>query len=216
MLFPKLSLASSCAINLDDEAKLWPVQQPKSKSNPLLDPVVCETFISECHKKYGVNFSFGGWLENRSTLWRGSYLDDGAKYIHLGVDFNVPAGTSVATDREYTILRIDDDYPEAHGWGKRIFLKEMDADVIAIFAHIEPESIITVGKTIQQGTIIGTVGSPPFNGNWYPHLHMQVVDETYYEELLKNDLRDLDGYGMEADLEVLIQHFHDPMRFITL
>ncbi len=45
---------------------------------------------------------------------------------------------------------------------------------------------------------------------------MQVVDEKYYEELLKNDLRDLDGYGSGADFATIHTRFFDPMKFVTL
>ena len=104
MLFPELIGKRSTLIDLNLEAKKWLASRSTESVNPLLDPTICQNFVVECHQKLGIDFSYGGWLEDRSTLWRGSYLDQKRKYIHLGVDFNVPAGTQVAIERAATVI----------------------------------------------------------------------------------------------------------------
>jgi murein DD-endopeptidase MepM/ murein hydrolase activator NlpD len=216
MLFPELYGKRSVSINLNLEAKAWMSLHSDRTSNPLLDPEACQAFVTACHRKYGVDFSYGGWLEDRSTLWQGSYLDQDQKYIHLGVDFNVPTGTRVTLDRAATVIRIDNDYPDKHGWGTRIIVQEPQADVVVLFAHLDQALNITVGDQLTAGSIIAKVGEPPFNGDWFPHLHTQIIKTFHYTELLKNDLRDLDGYGRAVDLEILKKQFSDPMRSLKL
>ena len=216
MLFPELIGKRSTLIDLNLEAKKWLASRSTESVNPLLDPTICQNFVVECHQKLGIDFSYGGWLEDRSTLWRGSYLDQKRKYIHLGVDFNVPAGTQVAIERAATVIRIDNDYPDQHGWGTRVIVQEPNSDVVLLFAHLDQELHIVVDDQLAAGSIIAKVGIPPYNGDWFPHLHVQVIDAKHYAKLLDNDLRDLDGYGRFEDIELLKQLFPDPMRYVSL
>ncbi|MCR4312177.1 MAG: peptidoglycan DD-metalloendopeptidase family protein [Candidatus Uhrbacteria bacterium] len=215
-LFPELINKQSVVINLDTEAQAWLAKQPPTKLNPLLDPVVCQTLIDECHRKYDVDFSYGGWMENRSTLWRGTYLDDDQRYIHLGVDVNVPAGTTVVADEVCTVIRIDNDYPDKHGWGTRVITKQPHEDVVRVFAHLDQRLNVRLGDELKAGAVVGTIGLPPFNGDWFPHLHIQMIDTHHYDDLLKNNLRDLDGYGRIQNIEFLRKTFPDPLHSVSL
>lgn len=216
MLFPELKNKRSAEINLDREAQKWLATQPVGATNPLLNPAVCQDFIDSLHERLGVDFSYGGWLEDRSVLWRGSYLDEDQRYIHLGVDFNVPAATAVAVDHQYNILRIDSDYPEEYGWGTRVIMQEPGTKFVVVFAHLSPHLHVRVNEQLQPGAILGSVGVPPYNGGWFPHLHVQAIEENHYTELLKNNLRDLDGYGQIQDIEFLTKILPNPLQFISL
>jgi len=216
MLFPNLKNKCSRYLNLDVEAQKWLAAHPSRDMNPLLDADTCQKFVEELNRGLGLDFSYGGYLEDRSTLWRGSYLDADERYIHLGVDFNVPAGTSVAVPRPCSVIRVDNDYPERHGWGTRVFLQEPGAEVVLLFAHLDQKIEVVVGDRLEAGSIPAKVGVPPYNGDWFPHLHVQVIEGRHYEKLLENDLRELDGYGRVQDIEVLKKNFRDPMGFLTI
>ncbi len=155
-------------------------------------------------------------MEDRNVLWNGSYLDLTQSYLHLGVDFNVPSGTEIALNTPATVLRIDDDYPDQHGWGTRIFVQENNSTAITLFAHLDQKLAVRVGEKIPTGGVLATVGLPPYNGNWFPHLHVQRIEVNHFKQLLRSDLRDLDGYGKKADLEQLKHLFPNPLPFITL
>lgn len=213
MLFPELQNKYFARIDLDTESKRW-IENDFKQTNPLLDPSVCEKFVQECHQRLGVDFSYGGWMENRSTLWRGSYLDDDKKYIHLGIDFNVPTGTAVAMTRSGTVLRIDNDHPEPYGWGNRVIVHDESTNCVLVFAHLRHPKNLRVGDCLKNGEIFARVGSPSENGGWFPHLHAQMIQWEYYQSLLENDLRDLDGYGKSEDIASLRIHFPDPMPYI--
>ncbi len=140
-------------------------------------------------------------MEDRSFLWRGSYMEKDKKFIHLGVDFNVPAGTKIAAAFRAKVVKIDDDFPEEGGWGPRIIIKHATLPVYMIYAHLDPEIKCKVGDIINKGNIFARVGKPPYNGNWFPHCHIQSISKKYFDELNKNNSwKELDGYGFEKEI----------------
>ncbi|MDD5165186.1 MAG: peptidoglycan DD-metalloendopeptidase family protein [Candidatus Pacebacteria bacterium] len=218
MIFPELKNINTKCVNLNAEAidwikgKIFP-----STDHPLLDPAICQEMVDDVHKKYDVVFSYGGWMEDRSFLWHGSYLDKDRAYIHLGVDLNVPPGTKVATDFSAEVVRIDDDYPEQGGWGPRVILRNMESDIYVVYAHLDREIGCKVGDFLKKNTIFASVGKAPYNGNWFPHLHVQTISTEYFNELNQNNSwANLDGYGSPNKIEQNKKRFPDPMKYISL
>lgn len=191
-------------------------EQHAEHGNPLLNPDVCQAFVEACHRRHGTDFTYGGWMEVRNTLWRGSYLDDDARYVHLGTDFNVPAGTGVTVPCASVVLRIDNDYPDTFGWGNRVIVHDEQKDIVMVFAHLESPTGITVGDVVMPGSIFARVGTSEHNGGWFPHLHVQMLQPDVYRTLLKDDLRDLDGYGRVEEIDRLRAHFPDPMLYVEV
>lgn len=218
MIFPELQNKKTCQVNLNEEAKLWLAKQANTNGeNPLLNPELCQDMVSAVHKKYDVDFSYGGWMEDRSFLWKGSYLEDSNAFIHLGVDLNVPAGTLVAIDFDAEVVRIDDDYPEEGGWGPRVIVRHESEPVYIVYAHLDRGILCKLGDKLKSGAAIAKVGAPPLNGNWFPHLHVQIVEADYFELLqLRNTLWELDGYGNQTEMAVFKERFRDPIQFVRL
>lgn len=216
MIFPTLKNKKARYVNLDLEARKWVAEKKfDRKKNPLLDPNVCQNMVNDVNTKYGLDFSYGGWMEDRSFLWRGSYLDEKKIYVHLGIDLSAQAGTPVAATFDAEISKIDDDYPEVGGWGTRVILKHKTEPLYFIFAHLDRDIKCKEGDGLERGDIIARVGKPPFNGNWFEHLHFQAMTEEYYLEIEKKNLWDeLDGYGSEKDIGLNAERFPDPIRFI--
>ena len=217
MIFPDLKNKTFGSVNLNLEAEKWFEQNFFStKRNPLLDPHICQDFVDEVHKKHGLDFSYGGWMENRSTLWARSYLEKNKSFIHLGVDLNVPSGTRIALDFPGQVVLVDDDFPEEGGWGPRVIVKHGTLPVYVIYAHLDGIDC-KVGDDLKNNDVFAQVGMFPKNGNWFPHLHVQLVANEYYEMLVKeNILSTLDGYAHEEEIEELAEKFPDPMRLIFL
>jgi murein DD-endopeptidase MepM/ murein hydrolase activator NlpD len=129
MIFPTLKNKKYGYLNLNSEAKIWAENR---KGVSLVDPKTCERMVHDVHVKYSIDFSYGGWMEDRSFLWHGSYLDASQSYIHLGIDLNVSAGTPVALDFDAVVVRVDDDFPEEGGWGPRVIVKYSKAGVYVV------------------------------------------------------------------------------------
>ncbi len=219
MIFPQLKGKRVGYLNLN----LWVQQllpqgalQGVGAKSPFLEAKHATLAVASYHSMMSLDWSYGDWMADRRFVWKGSYLEDEAKFLHLGIDLNVPPGTHVALDRDATVIRIDNDAPEKHGWGNRVIFALRDEPIVLIYAHLGPNIRCKVGEEILAGTVFGEIGSPKENGGWFPHLHVQAVVAWHYEELLKNDLRDLDGYGNAESVHMLSATFPDPMRYIRI
>lgn len=87
MIFPTLAGKKFGYVSLNTEALNYvSTSYDFSLENEFLNPELCQQMVESVHKKYGVDFSYGGWMEDRSFLWRKSYLETRQTFIHLGSD----------------------------------------------------------------------------------------------------------------------------------
>ena len=217
LLFPELAGTKRAVVNLDDEQFVFARRHPELFTNPavnpLLDPHLCQQMVAEFHRALGVDWSYGGYLEDRRHLWRGSYLTARGGFLHLGVDFNVPQGTKVATVEESLVMLVDEDTDHDGGWGGRVFLKPTrasDSRIVQIFAHLQAVCV-RPGDRLSPGSVLAEVGGPPHNGNWYPHLHLQAIRESHFQEVFLERFHELDGYGHPDEKTALSREFPDPL-----
>lgn len=196
---------------------------------PLLEPAVGQSWLDRWLAELGADCAWGGYLEDRWDLWRGSYLNPPgvqtyplptgatptsaavrrfATALHLGVDYFVPAGSVVCLPRDGVLLATQyDDSPG--GWGGRVVvrMRSDDRDLFVTFGHLERPWLV-VGSERRAGEAIGIVGAPAANGGWLAHLHVQADRHFSLDE---------DGYrtGVWAeqgsrDLALLRERFPDP------
>ncbi len=108
---------------------------------------------------------------NRGPGWR---------TVHLGVDLSCPAGTAVNALYDGWVERVDDEALDG-GYGPVITLRhepEGSPAFYTLYGHLDGTSItLTQGAAVTGGERIATVGAPPGNGNWTPHLHFQVITD---------------------------------------
>lgn len=158
-------------------------RQPKA--NPLLDPAFCGDWVTQLAKRKSVDYTWGGYMENRSTLWRGHYMKRG-HFTHYGVDLNVPQGVEIYCPRPFAIHEVYHRADQCGGWGCRVVVETNRG--LVVFAHLDLTEPLHPGRSYPSGYRLGIVAGPGFNGGWYPHLHLQGLRSL--------DLLDgLDGYG---------------------
>lgn len=169
-LFPTLKGRWGC-LDLNREAKEgFPAEL--HPQNPLLDPVACDNWVRGTHIYHGLDYSWGGYMEDRSHLWRGHYHDPG-EMVHLGIDYNVPAGTPVAAPAYCKVAYVQRDPDQNGGWGGRVILEHRGRYLI--LAHLAHAGLPMQGQTLGPGHRVGTVGEISENGGWFPHLHAQAM-----------------------------------------
>ena len=215
-MFPGLQGSKCCYVNLEAEAVRWSGEHPDvfaGGGNPLLDPAVCQRMMDEVHSRYGVVWSHGGYLENRSRLLRGSYLEATGNFLHLGVDCTVPQGTRVAAGFPARVILVDHDPDREGGWGTRVFLTS--GGPVFVYAHLQNVGV-RPGQELAPGMVFTEVGGPPHNGNWHPHLHVQAIRAGLFHEILLERFQELDGYGSPAALTMLREDFPDPRPYLGL
>jgi murein DD-endopeptidase MepM/ murein hydrolase activator NlpD len=158
-------------------------EQRAHQPNPLLDPEYCQRWIRRLHRRYRANCSFGGWFEDRSTLWHGHYMAPGSTY-HLGVDFSVPEGARVHSPAAGTVVETWHDPDTFGGWGGRVVI-QLKPRLFLILAHFG-RIRVAIGETLRPGMLLGNVGGMSNNGHWFIHLHAQLV---------RGSFDGVDGYG---------------------
>ncbi len=164
--------------------------------NPLLDPEYFHFWLMSIHRRKGINYSYGGYGENRALLWRGSYLDP-ADSIHLGVDYNTLMWARVHAACDCTVVHSWHDKDQNGGWGGRVVFKVSD-DLHYVYGHLDSRFLPPVGKEFKRGDYVSVIGPPEDNGGWFRHLHVQCIRGELPE--------DFDGYGTRE----MLDKFPDP------
>jgi hypothetical protein len=181
-LLPTLANRLWAEVNLNDEAaKRFPLAA--YPENPLHDLDVQNEFVRAVAKEAKADFTYGGYLEWRGDLWRGFYMKPN-EMVHVGVDYNAPAGTLVTLPVDAVLVRSEADPDQDGGWGGRLIFHRPASDsyfVIGHLAHanrIQPE---LEGCLLRQGAEIGRIGESFENGNWFAHLHVQCISRAEYD-----------------------------------
>lgn len=135
--------------------------------------------------------SYGGYGEDRKDIWANTYMKKTGKFIHLGIDIQMPVGTKVYAPFDCEVVDNFTDTDTKIGWGGRLILKVGANKTLLVLAHLEPSSLIKE-RFVKKGQVLGTIGTWPTNGNTFQHLHVQAITHRRFKTF--------DGYGTKKDL----------------
>jgi len=132
----------------------------------------------------GTEFAFGRWGEPRE-LYSSELFDNDAgervepRVVHMGIDVFCKAGTPVYAPLDGRI-HIKANNKAELDYGPMLVLEHEttnDEVFYSLYGHLSLAGVSHVdeGQTVSAGERIATVGSPPENGNWPPHLHFQLI-----------------------------------------
>lgn len=99
--------------------------------------------------------------------------------IHLGMDLFIAPGADVLAPLDGVVLfAVNND--ARLDYGPMIILKHKagdDLEFFTLYGHLSEESLgfVREGQTVKRGERIATIGAPPINGDWTPHLHFQII-----------------------------------------
>ena len=213
-IFPGLAGRRWARVDLDTFARIdFPATQGP---NPLNDACFCERWSSELAVRLGADHCWGGWLEDRSHLWRGHYLPEGCT-IHLGIDLNVPAGTRVLAPVAGEVMHAVPCRALGGGWGGWFVLRAdapEGASQYVLLGHLAHAGLPQPGTRLAKGAEVGVIGTPEENGGWYPHLHLQALSDEAWEAVQRAPDTLLDGYSYPNTR--LSQLFPDPAPLVGL
>lgn len=132
----------------------------------------------------GVAIGLGLWDEARTIYLGGIFEGDGhpvapTRTIHMGVDLFIPAGTEVFLPLDGVVESLGDNGPEKDYGPVVLFRHEPDDCPVfwTLWGHLDHELLdrLKVGDRVRAGERVGLTGAPPFNGDWPPHPHIQMV-----------------------------------------
>lgn len=162
--------------------------------------------------RFGADYTYGGYLEDRVWLWRDHYLPKGPQE-HLGIDYNVPAGTKVQLLADAEVVHIARD-GSFGGWGGLLVFKLDKAPYAGAdylyYGHLAWDDVVSVGQKLKAGSFVGQVGKPHQNGVWFPHIHVQLVSERMMKLAGGNPLA-VDGYMVPP---IPQEDFPNPHRYV--
>jgi len=148
-----------------------------------LDVDTLSALIDRAMREAGTAYAFGRWGEPRA-LYRGAAYasaDGEARTVHMGIDVFCRAGTPVRAPEDGVVVSVANNDRELD-YGPLVILGHGgngEPDRFSLYGHLSLDTLdrVTPGQRVTAGDQVASVGSPPSNGNWPPHLHFQLIDD---------------------------------------
>jgi murein DD-endopeptidase MepM/ murein hydrolase activator NlpD len=125
-------------------------------------------------------WGIGGYLERREQMYTAPQYEN-KRYIHMGIDIWAPGDEPVfAPVGGIAVYKAFHDQTGNYG-GTVVIKHNLDNEFIfALYGHLSKATVeeTEIGKKVEGGDLIGRLGGWSENGNWPPHLHLElsVVD----------------------------------------
>jgi murein DD-endopeptidase MepM/ murein hydrolase activator NlpD len=154
----------------------------------LTNAAIFEEFIENHLSNNKAKVAFGGYLETRnlyrrSTVFKNEITDE--RNIHIGLDLWIKAGTSILAALDGKIHSFQNN-TSLGDYGPTIILEHNINNIrfYTLYGHLSAESLIEkkTGQKVKKGKQIATLGAPPINGDYAPHLHFQIIKDMQDKE----------------------------------
>lgn len=179
----------------------------------------CGQLIEDVMRARGARVGVGRWNEARAiylgpAFAAGDHAIDEHRTIHIGVDLFAPAGTPVHAPLDAVVASAGEN-PEAGDYGPVILLEHRtdEGDPFwTLYGHLDGASLdgMTPGRAVAAGELFAALGAPPINGDWPPHLHLQLVLDPLDRG------HDVPGVAAPREREVWTALSPDPSRLAGL
>ena len=124
----------------------------------------------------------GAYNETRPFYNTNAYKKEGNsgpeyRTIHLGVDFFIPAKTSIHAIYNGKVVGLNSSSKE---YGNILIIKHLTDNNIpfyTLYGNLSKNSLLLlkIGDNVKKGDCIAHIGQPEENGNKVPHLHFQLM-----------------------------------------
>ncbi|MGB1287227.1 MAG: aminotransferase class III-fold pyridoxal phosphate-dependent enzyme, partial [Aggregatilineales bacterium] len=141
--------------------------------------------INKAMQTAGVNVAIGRYDEPRliycsDDFSTGTHPVEESRTVHLGVDIFAEADTAIYAPLAGTVHCLANNTKHLD-YGPLIILRHNtgEHDFYTLYGHLSESSLsaLTVGENVAAGEKIAEMGSPPTNGDWTPHLHLQLITD---------------------------------------
>lgn len=138
-------------------------------------------------RRAGAALGAGGYDEARviyaTDAFSGGRVTDERRTVHIGLDLTLPAGTPLYAPFDGVVHGFEDATARLD-YGPVIVLRHEipgsePLSFYTLYGHLDRASLagLHVGKAIRAGARIGAIGAPPENGDWWSHVHVQVMTD---------------------------------------
>jgi 4-aminobutyrate aminotransferase-like enzyme/Ser/Thr protein kinase RdoA (MazF antagonist) len=146
-------------------------------------PRLAET-ITRKMRDAGAVVGVGRYDEPRAIYTTGAFAAGGSptaerRTVHLGIDLSVPPGSPVRAPLEGTVHTVADN-ASPKDYGPLVILRHeipSGEEFFTLYGHLDRDSVagLRPGTAIGAGQPFAAVGAPPANGDWWPHVHVQII-----------------------------------------
>ena len=175
-----------------------------------------EVFIQNQLEAHNGKIMYGGYIETRnlykrSTVFKNPNVEE--RNIHIGLDLWINEQAPIFAALEGKIHSFQNN-TALGDYGPTIILEhEIDNFKIhTLYGHLSEVSLEgkKVGDTVQKGQQIATLGLPPINGDYAPHLHFQLIID------MQEKFGDYPGVCSETTLAFYKQNCPDPNGLLKI
>jgi 4-aminobutyrate aminotransferase-like enzyme len=165
------------------------VGSPLVSSNPAENsPEPLGRRVFDAMRAAGVDIAAGGYDEPRvlyaSEAYATGAVTDERRTIHVGIDLTLVPGSPIYAPLDGIVHG----FMDAGGpldYGPVIVLRHDVADgqgpltFYTLYGHLEGSALdgLEIGSRIAAGEEFASIGAPPANGGWWPHLHFQIITD---------------------------------------
>jgi 4-aminobutyrate aminotransferase-like enzyme/Ser/Thr protein kinase RdoA (MazF antagonist) len=143
--------------------------------------------VFDAMREANVSVGAGGYDEARLIYASDAYatgaVTDERRTVHIGLDLTLPAGSPLHAPLDGVVHGFEDAATRLD-YGPVIVLKHEvpGADPVpfyTLYGHLDRPSLagLAIGQRIAAGERFAAIGAPPENGDWWPHVHFQIVTD---------------------------------------
>jgi 4-aminobutyrate aminotransferase-like enzyme/Ser/Thr protein kinase RdoA (MazF antagonist) len=146
-------------------------------------PRLAET-VSKAMRDAGAAVGVGRYDEARAIYTTGAFAAGGnptaeRRTVHLGIDLSVPPGSAVSAPLDGTVHTVADN-AGPKDYGPLVILRHgipSGEEFFTLYGHLDGDSVagLKPGTAVRAGEPFAAVGAPPANGDWWPHVHVQII-----------------------------------------
>jgi murein DD-endopeptidase MepM/ murein hydrolase activator NlpD len=148
-----------------------------------LDMAALGAGIETAMRAAGTELAFGRYAEPRAFYRAASFTNDASgepRTVHMGIDAFAHAGTPIFAPLDSEVVLVADNAAELD-YGPLVILEHRSGGqrFFTLYGHLGSEALTTLspGQRLKAGQAFATIGAPPSNGNWPPHLHLQLITD---------------------------------------
>jgi len=175
-----------------------------------------EQYIQKYLEKNNAKIAYGGYKERRNLYQRSpvfNHQDNDKRNIHIGFDLWINESAPVYAALEGTIHSFQNN--DALGdYGPTIILQHQIQHFTfhTLYGHLTLDSLDgkKIGNFVKKGQQIASLGLPPINGDYAPHLHFQIIIE------MGNKVGDYPGVCNQNRLAFYLENCPDPNLLLKI
>lgn len=175
-----------------------------------------EFFIQNYLDNNKAKIAYGGYIETRnlykrSNVFKNDLTDE--RNIHIGLDLWINEAAPIYSALDGKIHSFKNN-TALGDYGPTIIIEHEieNFKFHTLYGHLSEASLIgkSVGKLVKKGEQIATLGLPPTNGDYAPHLHFQIIID------MENKIGDYPGVCNIKNLKYYSINCPDPNLLLKI